>query len=343
MKLLTQALIFCSLCWTGLLYSNAWAHPLAPALLEIKPAENSSAYDVLWRLSAIQNPSASPQPELPAHCEKTSDVEHILETGAAVASRWQIDCGEQDLLGSEISINKLVNSGINVILRIETHQGTRFQTLLDARQTRFKLSEIDGANAVLQHYFELGIEHLVFGPDHLLFLLGLLLLVRALRPRVVTLTAFTLGHSITLSLAALGFVRVNVGLMELGIALSLVILGRELLRKQPSVLGRRPALMAAGFGLLHGLGFAAALGEVGLPQTEVVSALLGFNLGIEAAQIMIVCCLSAIVFCLQRSLPIGNIAWPIALKQTPAYMIGALAMLWCIERFMTLQVATFTM
>ena len=330
------------LCIIGLLFffggsfyqANATAHPLAPALLEMKAVKDSTTYNVLWRLSAIQNPAASPTPLLPGHCQATSPIRHIAEPGAAVASRWQVNCGARGLLGSEIRIDKLASSGINVILRIEDRQGRSSQTLLDGSQPSLLIQPPAAALTVLQRYIGLGMQHLAFGPDHLLFLLGLLLLVHPTRARILTLTAFTLGHSVTLSLAVLDIIRVNPGLMELGIALSLVVLARELLRDRPAERIRRPVFMASGFGLLHGLGFASALGNVGLPQTEVVSALLGFNLGIELAQILILCCVTLLTACVSRLRYKGPQIFNKQVNKLAisAYTIGSLAILWTLER-----------
>ena len=191
-----------------------------------------------------------------------------------------------------------------------------------------------GSRGVSLRYLQLGAEHLWFGPDHLLFLLGLLLLVRAPGKRLLTLTAFTLGHSITLSLAALEVMLVPQAPMELGIALSLVVLARELLRAQPSLLGRWPALMALSFGLLHGLGFAGALRDIGLPRDDVITALLAFNIGIELAQVTVLLAVmlgAAALKGLRHGRPRFALSrtWSTV---TPAYLIGTLSAFWCFER-----------
>lgn len=140
------------------------------------------------------------------------------------------------------------------------------------------------------------------------------------------------GHSLTLALVTLGLVRVSPALMELGIALSLVVVARELLRQRPSVFGRRSGVMALAFGLLHGMGFAGALGEVGLPAGEIPLALLAFNLGIELGQLALVAAVFSAAFALRllpRAAELGRRA---AVSAAPAYAIGGMAMLWCIER-----------
>jgi hypothetical protein len=166
----------------------------------------------------------------------------------------------------------------------------------------------------------------------------LVLLVRSVRPLVWTITAFTLGHSVTLALATLGFVRVNPALTELGIALSILYLAFEIVRPRPdSLFRRRPWLMALAFGLLHGLGFAGALAEVGLPQAEIPLALFAFNIGIELGQLLVVALLLA-AFQLWRLMAPGRVpaAFATAAALLPAYVIGSLAAFWCIGRTVVL-------
>ncbi len=315
---------------------TAVAHPLAPALLELRETD-TGIHDVLWRLSAIQGSQSVPVPVLPAHCRTLQAPKASMAPGAAVTTHWQIDCGDHGLNGAVIRIENLTASAINVILRIQTSQGLQFQALLDASNPTYKLSLDDQPISAFRRYLVLGINHLVFGPDHLLFLLALIILIGLSRSLIWTLTAFTVGHSITLCLAALNLIRANPALMEFAIAASLVLVARELLRSQPSPLGRAPSVMAFSFGLLHGMGFAGALQQVGLPQTGVVSALIGFNLGIELAQIMIVAAVTLLTVCLCR---IGYNWFQLgyAMKTAlPAYLIGSLGILWCLERLTALH------
>lgn len=316
----------------------AHAHPLAPALLEIS-AEGGGEYRVLWRLSTLQRSPQPPRPEFPPHC-LASDVPELREEAAgAVSLRWTLQCAPQGLAGTRIGISHLAASGINVILRYVDADGRELQALIDARQSDLTLPgrSADATTApttVSLRYLQLGAEHLWFGPDHLLFLLGLLLLVRAPGKRLLTLTAFTLGHSVTLTLAALELMTVPEAPMELGIALSLVVLARELLRAQPSLLGRWPALMALSFGLLHGLGFAGALRDIGLPRDDVITALLAFNIGIELAQVTV---LLAVMLGAAVLKGLGHRTSRLAVPRTwstvmPAYGIGTLSAFWCFER-----------
>lgn len=184
--------------------------------------------------------------------------------------------------------------------------------------------------SVARSYLGLGIEHLLTGLDHVLFVIGLVLLVSSWRSLIATVTSFTLGHSVTLTLATLEVVSVPTLVFELAIAFSILVLGAELAREEPGEtwLRRRPWAMAFGFGLLHGLGFAGALSEIGLPAADIPLALFSFNVGIELGQLLIVAPLAlAIAFAGERLR-----ALPAPLLRVPAYVIGSLAAYWCIER-----------
>ena len=185
----------------------------------------------------------------------------------------------------------------------------------------------DGA----RRYLALGVEHILLGIDHLLFVLGLLLIVRGPWPLIKTVTAFTLAHSLTLALATLGLVAVPSAPVEAAIALSIVFLAAEILRARQGRFGlthRFPWLIAFGFGLLHGLGFAGALAEVGLPAGEIPLALLFFNLGVEVGQLLFVAAVLSVRSALRRL----EIAWPPCLEPLPAYAIGTIACFWFLQR-----------
>ncbi|MGB1581983.1 MAG: HupE/UreJ family protein, partial [Nevskiales bacterium] len=265
-------------------------------------------------------------------CQTQGQASIETSESSAITRRWQLTCTKPDLTGETLAASWLEASGINVVVRVQQLDGTQHQALLDSRHNRFTIPAKADRSEIMGRYFVLGIEHLVFGPDHLAFLLGLLFLVSGWRRLILTLTAFTLGHSVTLSLAALDVFSLPQSITELGIAISIVVLARELLSSNNSWIKRYPMWMAAGFGLLHGLGFAGALNNIGLPQTEVVSALLSFNLGIEAAQLLIVAGLVTVLFAIrQLGLPNPSLHSP-RVRVLPAYVMGALAMMWCMER-----------
>jgi hydrogenase/urease accessory protein HupE len=192
-------------------------------------------------------------------------------------------------------------------------------------------AEAGSSAGLAADFFTLGVEHIVFGLDHLLFVLGLLLLVRGVGPLVATITAFTVAHSLTLAAAVLGVVPVSPGPVEAAIALSIVLLAREIVtghRGERHLVHRAPWLVAFGFGLLHGLGFAGALGEIGLRGNDLPVALLSFNVGVEAGQLAFV----GVLLAVNRIVP-GTARGRIPkLEPTLGYALGALAMFWFLGR-----------
>ncbi|MGH8528892.1 MAG: HupE/UreJ family protein [Nevskiales bacterium] len=317
---------------------SAEAHPLAPALLSLQEQADGS-YAVLWRSSVTRAQGVDVTPLLPEDCSSTQARQLTTEENQAVVQRWAVRCDARGLTAKTLAIEGLERSGINVILRIETRAGAVTQTLLDARRTQFIVPAPGTSPPVFRAYLRLGVEHLLLGFDHVLFVIGLMLLVRKLRPLVVTVTCFTAGHSVTLSLATLGVVQVNPALTELGIAVSILVLACELARPVAagtSLLSRWPGWMSLAFGLLHGLGFAGALADVGLPQAEVPLALLAFNLGIEIGQLLLIAAILSLVTCWRhtaRRIPSATTRYSVAIARTvPIYILGSLAAFWCFER-----------
>lgn len=325
--------------WLGaglilLLSAAASAHPLAPALLqlhEIAPAR----YDVLWRTSVTRTQQLDVTPVLPGECLPLQAPEVATEAGDAVVARWRVQCDAQGLLHRVIGVQGLAQSGINVILHLTALDGRVTQALLGPEQPSFVVTTRQAQPPVFQSYLRLGIKHLLTGLDHLMLVAGLWLLVRGARRLLLTLTAFTLGHSLTLVLASLGLIQVNQAVAELGIALSILWLATEMAKPQSrpgSLFAHRPWLVAAGVGLLHGLGFAGALAEVGLPQGDIVSALIAFNIGIEAGQLLWVAALVLLAGAIRRASELSSYQRPVAWPQLPAYCIGAIAACWCYQR-----------
>jgi hydrogenase/urease accessory protein HupE len=312
----------------------AYGHPLNPALLDVRELAGGVC-EVRWRVPVGGPVSAPLHPVLPAGCaEVGAPVQAVIQSGQSVTSHWQIRCGQAGLVGSAIGVSGLEERRTEALLRIELADGRALRTVLRAGRSTFEVPPRAGVLEVARSYGRLGIIHILTGPDHLLFVFGLMLLVgvgAGERRRLLwTVTAFTCGHTVTLSLAALGVVRIPSRPVELLIAASIFVLGLEVVRpRDERRLGARPWWMAGAFGLLHGLGFAGALAEVGLPAGEIPAALLSFNLGIEAGQILFVVTLLAL-WQAWRLVP----ARTSALLDTRfcAYAIGALATLWMFER-----------
>lgn len=312
-----------------LLMPTAQAHPLAPALLELRETE-PARYEVLWRTSLSRAQGVDVSPQFPPECRASAASAPQLEGRDALVLRWTLDCAPAGLEGRELRVQGLDRGRINVIVQLRPLTGDLVQALLDAERPVLRV-ETPERDKIFSDYLGLGLEHLLLGLDHLLFVAGLVLLLRPLRRLVLAITAFTLGHSLTLTLATLGYLNVSQAVAETGIALSLLWLACEIARpeseRERSWLKRWPGLITCAFGLLHGLGFAGALTEAGLPAGDLPLALLAFNLGIELGQLLVLALL-ALVTLQFRKLP----AWPVAARLLPAYIIGTLSVYWCLER-----------
>jgi hydrogenase/urease accessory protein HupE len=314
----------------GLLFPNpeVSAHPLAPSLLEITERAPGQA-DLLWKTPAARVPGVDLKPVLPAHCLQTGKIEsRRVET--ARTDQWEVFCSAP-LVGSSVGVEGIAHAKADVLLRVVLADGRKYQSVLSAGRPSFTIPERQPSLQVFQSYLALGVEHILLGWDHLLFVLGLVLLVKGGRRLLWTLTAFTLGHSLTLSLAVLGWVKIPPEPVEAAIALSIFFLAVELTRGQRAsgtFFHRYPWIIASGFGLLHGLGFAGALAQVGLPIGEIPLALFSFNVGIELGQIFFIGALWALYELWRRW------ARPVPLQgvRIPAYAIGSLAVFWFFER-----------
>ena len=218
-----------------------------------------------------------------------------------------------------------------MIVRVERRDGTSQVERVLPENPRFTVKAPAGSGEVAWSYLVLGIEHILSGIDHLLFVLALLLIVRGGKRIFLTITAFTAAHSITLVAATLGWVHVPGPPVEAMIALSIVFVAAEIVRGSQGKEGltaRAPWLVAFTFGLLHGLGFAGALAEVGLPQKAIPIALLTFNVGVEIGQLIFVAVVLVATAALTRLRPMRR-AWT---PYVAPYAIGAVAMFWVIER-----------
>ena len=305
------------------------AHKLQPAYLELDE-QSPGVFDVLWKGPLVGNKPLSIYPLLPESCRNLTDPAHI-PSDAAFIERHLVDCGESGLAGHTIEIAGLPATQTDTLVRIELAEGQTLTTVLRPDEPRYLVPAAPSGTEVAWSYLVLGVEHILGGFDHLLFVLGLLLIVRSTMLLVKTITAFTLAHSVTLGMASLGFVSVPQTPVEAVIALSILFLATELSKQQRGELGltaRAPWLVALSFGLLHGFGFAGALTEIGLPQTDIPLALLFFNVGVEVGQLIFV----AFVLLVQLVLNRVKLKWPEWASQGPAYAIGSLAAFWFIQR-----------
>ena len=308
------------------LCTNTLAHEVRPAYLRIQQTSTES-FDLLWRVPARGQMKLGLDVVLPAHCEDKGEI-RTWQQGGIFVKRWSVDCPE-GLTDKTISINGLSSTLTDVLARFERHDGTTQVARLTPASTSFVITDAENWQEVAMTYGALGIEHILLGIDHLLFVLALLLIVSGWRKLVATITAFTLAHSITLALATFGIVNVSQSPVEAVIALSILFVAVEIVhwrQGREGVTRRRPWLVAFLFGLLHGLGFAGALTEIGLPEHAIPLALLFFNLGVELGQLLFIGVILAALPGI-RSMPFPEWAWKV-----PVYGIGAVASFWTIER-----------
>jgi hydrogenase/urease accessory protein HupE len=258
---------------------------------------------------------------------------------------WPADCRTvaaqlvrcaRSMAGRTVTVSwPIYNPSVTTLLRYQTREGATHTAVMPPTETSWTIPARPTASGVIGSYFKLGVQHILGGPDHLLFVAGLLLIAGSLRRIVLAVSGFTLAHSLTLSLAALGFIHVPIPPTEAAIALSILFLAREaLLNDGKSVVFRYPVVVSATFGLLHGLGFAAALGEVGLPDREIPWALLFFNVGVEAGQLSFILVVTGAVVLGRRMLATGRAAaWLDRYGRVAAsYVIGVPAAFWLVQR-----------
>lgn len=313
-----------------LLVQAAQAHRFAPSLLKVSEIADGQ-YNMVWKTPAQGTSNIPLRPTWPESCEVKNASAPQME-GTGKVSSWQLHCsdlGEDGLVGETLGISGLGANQASAMVMISLRDGRQYQEVLNAEQAEYVVPAESSAGEVASDYSLLGMEHIWGGIDHLLFVFGLLLLVGGGSRLLWTITAFTVGHSITLSLVTLGFFDYPVALVEFTIALSIFVLAVELTRtRKHDMLWRNPWWLAGGFGLLHGMGFAGALAETGLPQGNVPLALLFFNVGIEIGQIAFILLVLAIWMVVRRPLA----PWQDRLLPVPVYILGALSAMWCIER-----------
>ena len=314
-----------------LLSSPAMAHDARPAYLEVRQT-SPTRYDLLWRI-----PVTAGMP-LPVMLRLPEGVQNVTEPSIRTLSDSLVERrvveAPSGLSGQRIEFPGLQGTIADVLVRVQPLGGEMTTTLVRSSQPWVDIAApTGGAFAVFAAFVGHGVAHILFGYDHLLFVLALMLIVRNTRALVLTVTAFTVAHSITLALAALGVVHVPGPPVEAAIAFSIVLVAAEILRMragQPSLTANRPWLIAFCFGLLHGFGFAGALSEIGLPSAELPLALFGFNIGVELGQLAFIAAVLALV-ALARKVRVLDAVTELSARWAP-YAIGSLAAFWFVER-----------
>jgi hydrogenase/urease accessory protein HupE len=361
----------------------AFAHEVRPAYLELRESQ-SGEFDVLWKTPMRGDRRLALKPEFSGRTEKLTPVT-TRESGGAAVQTWSLRAVEP-LRGKSVRIAGLEGTMTDALVRVEYIDGSMWVKRLTPAGPAAEIPEEQGGWGVAGEYLTLGIEHILLGIDHLLFVLALLLVSPGMWQLVKTVTAFTLAHSVTLGLATFGFVHVPQAPVEAVIALSIVFVASEIVRmhgimphrspisqsgdfvtakqtqiplnphlakkevesrSERTLTARAPWIVAFTFGLLHGFGFAGALSEVGLPQGHIPVALLFFNLGVEAGQLLFIASVLALLWLVRDALSkmrdsgyeigekslasrIANLDSRIAL--VPAYAIGSVAMFWVLQR-----------
>jgi len=326
MRFLVRSIIGCCVLLGA---AAASADELRPGYLELRQ-QDAETWDVFWKVPA---PGGQLRPNIdvvfPADTVHLSEPRGAFHAGA-YSERWRLR-HPGGLIGQTVRIDGLPTDVTDMLVRVQRADGTSQVTRLLPSDPAFVVAASTGAGEVARTYLALGVEHILLGIDHLLFVLALLLIVKGAGRVVATVTAFTIAHSITLAAATLGLVRVPGPPVEAVIALSIVFVAAEIVhgvRGRPGLTARWPWLVAFIFGLLHGFGFAGALGEIGLPPNAIPLALFFFNVGVELGQLLFVAAFAVTARLMARV----RMAWPRWIELAPAYAIGSVAMFWVLQR-----------
>lgn len=304
------------------------AHELFPGYLELTETA-PGRYDVLWKLPLLQGNRLPLAPRFPDGCRQKGDARSERGERAWIY-RATLSCSPP-LAGQRLSIDGLEGVSTDVLLRLQKADGSTETHVIKPADPGVTLAGGGQQSRGWLPYLSLGIEHILLGVDHLLFVLGLLLIVKDRWMLLKTITAFTVAHSLTLAAATFGIAAIPAAPLNAAIALSILFLGPEIVRSwrgQTSFTIRHPWVVAFGFGLLHGFGFASGLSQLGLPHHDILLALLLFNLGVEIGQLGFV----LLVLLLLRSFRQLQIHWPLWLQRLPGYTVGTMGAYWTLQR-----------
>jgi hydrogenase/urease accessory protein HupE len=303
---------------------DARAHGLDPVGVSVSEAAGGNVSLTVDRPSALADDTVDVV--LDATCSSTKTTREPSAAGR-VREHRALSC-DRALTGTALAVEGLDIARLDAVVRVELADGRVHRRVLTVADPRLQLSEDAGILPTAVSYLGLGAKHLALGWDHLLFVLGVAFLARSIRRAALALTAFTVGHSLTLSAAALGMLKLPAAWAEIAIAASLVWLALEVVRAQGETATRRLGPACGGLGLVHGLGFGTALTEAGLPEADVPLALACFNIGIEIVQLAFVAGLFALVAVVGRG---PELTWERA-RPWLGHAIGAVAAMLCIER-----------
>jgi hydrogenase/urease accessory protein HupE len=328
----------CSFLLVGLLIPMlAVAHDARPNYVQITETAPNT-FSANWKVPASVPGGALPYPTLPEDC--VAEREPAWQQAGAEYVGQQVFKCTSSLSGRAVGIEfPIINPSLSTLYKVKLANGEEHLQILKPDESEWVVPEAESRFGVAREYTLLGIEHIWIGIDHLLFVACLLFIARTPRRLLVTITGFTVAHSITLALSALDLVRIPTPPVEAAIALSVVFLAWEIVKGDESALAYRyPVVVSSSFGLLHGFGFAAVLRDIGLPQTELPTALLFFNVGVEIGQILFVLVLLGGFFLLRpllvrvlRAPGDGKSHWE-WVTVPASYVIGSIATYWMIDR-----------
>ncbi|MEX2525800.1 MAG: HupE/UreJ family protein [Gammaproteobacteria bacterium] len=315
---------------------TAQAHESRPLYIELNQT-GPDRYQLHWKTPPSVPDRFMPAVSLPETCSAVGQAVRFAGTDGII-QRQQFDCPASPAGGVLRIDYPGPNPSISALVRYTTLNGERHSTILGPDRREWLIPEGESTGGVAREYLLLGVEHIWAGIDHLLFLVGLLWIAGTWRRILVTITGFTIAHSLTLILSALNVVRLPIAPVEAVIALSIVFLATEIVKgPRDSLTWRRPISVSCSFGLLHGFGFAAVLAEIGLPQTELVTGLLFFNLGVEVGQVIF----AGVVIGLMSGMRHyrrrfgGSFAYvfrPEPVRLAAGYVVGTVAAYWVVER-----------
>ena len=306
---------------------NSWAHEIRPAFLQIIQTSETT-YEVFWKVPSMGDAVPKIYPVFPPFFT-VEELKRPNQIPGSVIYSYTIS-SKETLAGKILTIDGHNKTLIDALVTVTYLNGEKVTLMLQPDKDSTIIPGETSTYDVIKTYSILGVEHILLGIDHLLFVLALILITKGKWKIIKTITAFTIAHSITLSLAVLGYVNFPTPPVEAVIALSIVFLAVEIIKNlngKHTLTSKKPWLVAFTFGLLHGFGFAGALANIGLPQLDIPFALAFFNVGVELGQIAFV----VVVLALIKLLSLKK-QWSMYLKQIPAYAIGSLATFWMIER-----------
>ena len=324
----------CSLLAALIAPSVVDAHEARPGYLELKETA-PGRFSVLWRTPVLAGMRLPVVLQLPEGARNVQEPT-VHELADSLLERRSIDAGPNGLAGRRIEFPGLQLTITDVLVRVEMLDGRKWTMIARASQPWVEIAAAPQTwLGVTGAYVMEGIRHILFGADHLLFVLGLLLIVRNRWMLLKTVTAFTVAHSITLAVATLGYAEAPVLPLNAAIALSILFLGPEIVRSwrgETSFTIRHPWVVAFAFGLLHGFGFASALTGAGLPRQDLPLALVTFNVGVELGQLGFI----ALILALEQSFRILEVRWPRWVAALPGYTVGSLGAFWTVQRLVLL-------